>query len=65
MKRIGLTAVGVLGVLIGLGFVLPAVAKLRMTGVLPAADIGLLLLGLALAVGGPLTAILCCRKRGA
>jgi hypothetical protein len=43
---------GVLVVLIGLGFVFPAVAQMRDTGALPTLGVGLLLLGLALTFAG-------------
>ncbi|MBI3416651.1 MAG: hypothetical protein HY043_15270, partial [Verrucomicrobia bacterium] len=43
---------GIVAVLVGLAFVFPAVAKFRLQGNLPVADAGLLLLGLAITLGG-------------
>ena len=52
MKRIFVLVIGVCGVLIGLGLVMPAVAQIRDTGALPALGVGLLLLGLLLMLCG-------------
>jgi hypothetical protein len=52
MKRSVLLVVGVLAVLLGLGFVMPAVAQMRDTGALPTVGVGLLLLGLTLTFSG-------------
>ena len=52
MKKIGYMIGGTLGVLIGLGFVFPAVAQLRMEGALPTISVCLLLLGLSLVTAG-------------
>jgi len=65
MKKIGLIALGIIAVLVGFGFILPALAKLRSFGYLPGADITLLLLGIFLAAAGPVTACFGCRKRKA
>ena len=65
MKQIGLCIGAVILILVGLGFILPALAKLRSFGYLPESDIGLLLLGITLVVVGPVTAFLGCRKRRA
>lgn len=43
---------GVVGVLVGLGFVMPAIAQLRDLGTLPALGVGLFLLGLVLTACG-------------
>ncbi len=43
---------GVVGVLVGLGFVMPAVALWRTQGALPGSSIALLLLGLSLTAAG-------------
>jgi hypothetical protein len=43
---------GVVAVLVGLGFVLPAVAQWRTQGPLPAMSFVLLLLGVCLSLGG-------------
>jgi 4-hydroxybenzoate polyprenyltransferase len=52
MKRFFFIGVGVLAVLIGLGFVMPAVAQWRTQGSLPNLSVALLALGLILTVGG-------------
>jgi hypothetical protein len=43
---------GVFVVLIGLGFIMPAIAQMRETGALPTLGVVLLLLGVALTVAG-------------
>jgi hypothetical protein len=43
---------GVVAVLVGLGFIMPAVAQLRTQGALPAVGVALLLLGVFLSLGG-------------
>lgn len=48
---------GVIGVLVGLGFVMPAVALLRDKGALPTFEVGCLLLGVTLTIGGVVAAI--------
>jgi hypothetical protein len=52
MKRILTIIAGILGVLLGLGFVFPAVALWRTSGTLPGVSVALLLLGLVLTLGG-------------
>ncbi len=52
MKRILTIIAGILGVLIGLGFIFPAIALWRTSGALPGMSVALLLLGIALTVGG-------------
>lgn len=52
MNRTITLIAGVLLVLIGLGFVMPAVALLRDTGALPTFSVALLLLGLTLTLSG-------------
>jgi hypothetical protein len=51
MKIFVLMAGGI-GVLVGMAFVMPAVALMRDTGALPTVSVGLLLLGLGLTIGG-------------
>ena len=63
MKRKFTTVIGIFGVLIGLGFILPALAQLRTSGSLPGLSVALLLLGTALSIGGVSTALCCFRKR--
>lgn len=43
---------GVVTVLVGLGFIMPAVAQLRSEGALPGVSVALLLLGVFLSLGG-------------
>lgn len=43
---------GVVSVLVGLGFIMPAVAQLRTQGALPTVGACLLLLGVFLSLGG-------------
>jgi hypothetical protein len=51
MKKPLIITSGIIGILIGLGFVFPAVALMRTTGGLPNASVGLLL-GIVLTLGG-------------
>lgn len=43
---------GVVAVLVGLGFIMPAVSQLRTEGALPGMSVALLLLGVFLSLGG-------------
>jgi hypothetical protein len=52
MKRILFTLAGVVAGLVGLGFVMPAVALWRQEGALAGANVALLLFGVVLALGG-------------
>lgn len=63
MKKALFITAGVVGVLIGMAFVMPAVALWRNTGALAAADAGLLALGLVLTLGGLGTATFAARRR--
>jgi hypothetical protein len=63
MKQIVLIVVAIVTILVGFGFILPALAKLRAFGYLPGIDIAFLFLGILLAVAGPMTAFFGCRKR--
>jgi hypothetical protein len=65
MKQISLTWVAVVLVLVGLGFILPAVAKLRSIGYLSSTDLGLLVVGLLLLMAGPVMAFVGWRRRKA
>jgi hypothetical protein len=49
---------GVLGVLVGMGFVMPAFALLRKEGALPPFEVGCLLLGVMLTLAGVAAAAL-------
>ena len=63
MKQIFLVLVAVAAVLTGLGFLLPALAKLRAFGYLAGPEVGFLLLGIIILLSGPATAVLAFRKR--
>ena len=52
MKRIITTIIGIIGVLVGLGFIMPAVAQWRTLGSLPGSSVALLLLGVVLTSSG-------------
>jgi hypothetical protein len=52
MKRTMTIVAGVIGVLVGTGFVMPAMAQLRDRGAWGAEGVALLLLGLAMTLGG-------------
>ena len=52
MKRIITIIIGILAVLIGLGFIMPALAQWRTLGSLPGASVALLLLGVVLTASG-------------
>ena len=62
MKRILFTLAGVVAVLVGLGFVMPAVALWRQEGALAGVNVALLLLGVVLALGGGALAATAFRK---
>jgi hypothetical protein len=52
MKRSLILVMGICLVLVGMGFVMPAVAQMRDTGALPTVGVGLLLVGVVLTLGG-------------
>jgi uncharacterized membrane protein len=52
MKRTLIIAACIAGVLVGLGFVFPALAQMKNLGSLPNLSVALLLLGLLLTVSG-------------
>ncbi len=51
MKRILIVGSGIIGSLVGLGFVFPAVAELQRNAALPTAGVLFLLLGIVLVLG--------------
>ncbi len=51
MKK-SLLFLGIIAVLVGMGFVMPAIALLRDTGALPGFEVALLLFGIFLTLGG-------------
>ena len=65
MRKPMLIASGVVGVLVGLGFVMPAIAQLRDLGALPALSVGLLLLGIVLTACGGGAVVFGARSRRA
>jgi hypothetical protein len=52
MRRYLMLVIGLAIIMIGLGFVMPAVAQMRDLGALPTVGVGLLLLGISLMIGG-------------
>ena len=62
MKRILLSLAGLVAVLVGLGFVMPAVALWRQFGTMPGSSVSLLLLGLLLTLGGFALAVTAFRR---
>ncbi len=65
MKKTLLVLAGIFGVLFGTGFILPALAWYRDHGAMPAWNLGFLLLGIVIAVGGLSTTIYGFKKRRA
>jgi hypothetical protein len=63
MKRPLIIIIGIIGILIGLGFVFPAVALMRSSGALPNSEVALLLLGIALTLGGATGAFMAFKNR--
>ena len=55
-RKLGLIGGGI-GLLVGMGLVMPAVAELQQHGSLPAMGVGLLLIGYTIIVGGGSVAI--------
>ena len=65
MKRIVMISAGVVGILVGMAFVMPAVALYRHEGTISGGDVALLLLGTALTLGGGGAAVFSLKKRRA
>lgn len=65
MKRTMIILVGIFGGLFGAGFILPALAWYRDHRAMPVEQLGFLLLGCVIAVGGLSAAIYGCKKRKA
>ena len=57
MKKTLMVLAGILGVLVGTAFILPALAWYRDHGAMPVAQMGFLALGFAIAIGGLSAAI--------
>ena len=65
MKRVLIISAGVIGVLLGMAFVMPAVAQYQHEGAMTLNEICLLLLGSGLTLGGGSVAVFTFRKRKA
>jgi hypothetical protein len=65
MKRITLISLGIIGILVGMAFVMPAVAQYRHEGAMSHDEVWLLLLGTALTLGGLGASIGGLKKRSA
>jgi 4-hydroxybenzoate polyprenyltransferase len=65
MKRVLIISAGVIGVLVGMAFVMPAVALYRSEGTMTINNVGLLLLGFGLTLGGGSVAVFTFKKRKA
>ncbi|HLX96874.1 MAG TPA: permease prefix domain 1-containing protein [Verrucomicrobiae bacterium] len=65
MKRILIISAGVVGILVGMAFVMPAVAQYRHEGAMTLNEIDLLLLGFGLSLGGGSVAVFTFKKRRA
>jgi hypothetical protein len=65
MKQILSILIALVSILVGVGFVLPALAKLRDFGHLAGPDIGFLLVGVLISLAGPTVAVLVWTRRRA
>jgi urease accessory protein UreF len=65
MKRTLMISLGVIGVLVGMAFVMPAVAQYKHEGAMSLNEVCLLLLGLGMTIGGGSVAAFSFRKRNA
>ena len=65
MKRMLLISAGILGILVGMGFVMPAVAQYRHEGAMTHGEVMLFCLGLVLTLGGIGSSIFGAKKRAA
>ena len=65
MKRTLKIIIGIIAVLVGMGFVMPAFAQWRHEGAMTGMSVALLFLGIVLTLGGGSTAIRLVPKRGA
>ena len=62
MKRIIAIVIGIIAVLVGLGFIMPAIAQWRTQGSMPGLSVALLMLGVLLTLGGGSAAVCGIRK---
>ena len=65
MKRIITILIGLFGVFIAVGLILPALAKVRDYGSMPSEVVGFYTLGVVLAIAGISTAVFGLRRRKA
>ena len=65
MRRIVMISLGIIGILVGMAFVMPAVAQYRHEGAMTNDEVVLLLLGIVLTLGGGSTTVFGARKRRA
>jgi flagellar basal body-associated protein FliL len=65
MKRVLIISAGVVGVLVGMAFVMPAIAQYKHEGTMTLNEICLLLLGLGFTLGGGSVAVFTFKKRKA
>jgi len=65
MKQVLFISAGVIGVLAGMAFVMPAIAQYQHEGMMTPSEIGLLLLGLGLTLGGGSIAVFTFKARKA
>jgi hypothetical protein len=65
MNRIISILIGLVGALVGLGLILPALAKVRDYGAMPGAVVGIYTLGIVLAIVGAGTAVYAITRRKA
>ena len=65
MKRVLIISAGVIGVLVGMGLVMPAVAQYRQAGAMTNEEVGLLLVGIILTLGSASGVLFGTKKRSA
>lgn len=65
MKKYMLLSAGIIAVLVGLALVMPALAQYLHEGAMSGEEVGLLVLGAALTLGGAWTAVLFARRHRA
>jgi hypothetical protein len=65
MKQIIKISAGVIGILVGMAFIMPAVAQARHQGTMANDEVGLLLLGIVLTIAGAVVSLSTFKKRKA
>jgi len=63
MKPYVYILLGLIGILVGLGFVMPAIAQWRDLGTMPGSSVALLILGIVLTTAGLFSGVKGLRKR--